>query len=147
MLEVSSITNGVVIDHIQPGDGYKIFNLLNLDQANDRVALMMNVDSQLLGKKDIIKIQGDLSDINFDILSVVDPHITVNYIKDSQIVDKGEVALPKRINSYLSCTNPRCITNTEPHIEPSFILVDPVESVYACEYCEHLYDTEELKWS
>ncbi|AXY25796.1 aspartate carbamoyltransferase regulatory subunit [Suicoccus acidiformans] len=145
MLEVTSIENGIVIDHIHPGHGIKIFNLLRLDQFDDRVALMMNVDSQLQGRKDIIKIQGDLTHMDFDILGVVDPHITVNYIQNGQIIKKGSVELPERIHSYLSCTNPRCITQTERYAQPSFVLVDAEESVYACEYCDHLYDAEEIK--
>ena len=83
MLNIDSIQNGIVIDHIQAGKGMRIYELLELDKLDCCVALIKNARSSKLGRKDIIKIEGDLA-INFDVLGFIDNNITVCTIKNGE---------------------------------------------------------------
>ncbi len=134
-MNIDSIKNGFVIDHITAGLGMKIFTLLKLDELDCSIALIKNVPSKKMGKKDIIKIDADIV-VNTDILGYIDPDITVNVIKDGEIVEKKSIALPERLTNVISCKNPRCITTTEQELPQIFNLTDPEKRVYRCHYCE-----------
>ena len=142
MIEITSLKNGIVIDHIKPGLGIKIFNLLNLDQLDDEVALILNANSSSQGKKDIVKIANNL-DINLDAVSIIDPSATVNFIEEEKVVEKKQLELPEVSNGILKCQNPTCVSTTERNIESKFILIDKKEKMYKCAYCDHIYDVEE----
>ncbi|MDO5112245.1 MAG: aspartate carbamoyltransferase regulatory subunit [Clostridia bacterium] len=132
---VSKLINGIVIDHIKQGQGYKIFKQLGLDTLDDVVVLMRNVPSRKMGKKDLIKIETDMQ-VNLDVLGLIDPNATVTYVKDGKSVDKVRLTLPKEVEGILVCKNPRCISNQERIQNVRFTLVDPESKEYACEYCE-----------
>lgn len=134
-MNVDSIKNGIVIDHITAGKGMKLYNLLGLDSLECSVALIKNVPSQKTGTKDIIKIDTDF-EIDTDILGYVDPNVTVNVIKDGKIIEKKNIELPKELNNVLFCKNPRCITATEQEIVHTFRLTDKKNQVYRCIYCD-----------
>ena len=142
MIEITSLKNGIVIDHIKPGLGIKIFNLLNLDQLDDEVALILNANSSSQGKKDIVKIANNL-DINIDAVSIIDPSATVNFIEEEKVVEKKQLELPEVSKGILKCQNPTCVSTTERNIESKFILIDKKEKMYKCAYCDHIYDVEE----
>lgn len=142
MIEITSLKNGIVIDHIKPGLGIKIFNLLNLDQLDDEVALILNANSSSQGKKDIVKIANNL-DINLDAVSIIDPSATVNFIEEEKVVEKKQLELPEVSKAILKCQNPTCVSTTERNIESKFILIDKKEKMYKCAYCDHIYDVEE----
>ena len=136
MINVSKLKKGIVIDHISQGQGYKIFQELGLDKLeNDVVVLMCNVDSDKMGKKDLIKIETDL-DLNLDVLGLINPGITVNYVEDGKSVKKLHLQLPEKVQGILQCKNPRCISTVEKVDPITFTLVDPEKKEYACEYCE-----------
>ena len=134
-MNVDSIKNGIVIDHITAGLGMRVYNLLGLDSLDCTVAIIKNVQSKKMGRKDIIKIDADMS-LNMDILGYVDPGITVNIIKDSMLVEKKSIELPERLTNVLKCKNPRCITTTEQELAQIFKLTDRDKRVYRCIYCE-----------
>jgi len=137
MLNIDEIMNGVVIDHITAGTGLSLYHLLELEKLSEAsVALLQNVRSQKSGKKDIIKIEGDISGLNFDVLGYVDPNITVNIVKDGKMVDKKHMALPERLTNVIQCKNPRCITSIERGVPQRFRLANPERRVYRCEYCD-----------
>jgi aspartate carbamoyltransferase regulatory subunit len=138
MLNVDTIKNGLVIDHIRAGCGWRIFRWLGLDKAPFSAALIMNVPSKRSGKKDIIKID-NIIDIDYSVLGFIDPNITVNVIKNETIVRKIKMELPTRVENVFRCKNPRCITVTEQYVPSAFILVDKEKGVYRCEYCDALY--------
>ena len=123
MLNIDSIQNGIVIDHIQAGKGMRIYELLELDKLDCCVALIKNARSSKLGRKDIIKIEGDLA-INFDVLGFIDNNITVCTIKNGELVKKENIVLPRRIKNVVKCKNPRCITSTEENLDQIFVLCD-----------------------
>ena len=134
-MNIDSIKNGVVIDHIPAGRGMEIYQLLGLDNLDCSIALIKNVGSRKMGKKDIIKVDSAIS-FNMDILGYVDPGITVNVIKEGEIVEKKTLDLPKRLVNVVQCKNPRCITTTEQELSHIFVLTDPEKRVYRCFYCE-----------
>ena len=137
MLNIDEIMNGVVIDHITAGTGLSLYHLLELEKLNEAsVALLQNVRSQKSGKKDIIKIEGDISGLNFDVLGYVDPGITVSIVRDGKLDRKFSVELPERVVNVIRCKNPRCITSTEQELPHIFKLTDRENRVYRCIYCE-----------
>lgn len=137
MLNINSISKGIVIDHIKVGLGHKIYELLELDKANYTVALIMNVVSKKNGKKDMIKID-NIIDIDFSILGLIDPNLTVNIIENEKILKKIKIVLPNVVNHYLKCKNPRCITNHE-NIKNHFKLIDREKGIYICHYCDNFH--------
>jgi len=134
-MNIDSIKNGIVIDHIPAGKAMQIYKLLGLDKVQFPVAMIMNVTSNKMGKKDIIKIDS-LFDVNMDILGYVAPGVTVNIIKDERLADKKSPALPTELRDVIICKNPRCITTTEQELPNIFKLTDAKEHVYRCIYCE-----------
>ena len=134
-MNIDSITNGFVIDHITAGRSMRIYELLGLDNLDCSVAIIKNVASKKLGRKDIIKIDADI-DLDFDVIGYVDPGITINVIRDCKRVEKLSVELPEMLTNVIECKNPRCITTTEQEINHVFKLTDREKGVYRCLYCE-----------
>jgi len=134
-MNIDSIKNGIVLDHIKAGNSLKVCDLLSLDQLDCPVAIIRNVKSNKMGKKDIIKIDSPI-DINLDVLGYIDPDITVNVIKSGIIVDKHHLELPYKIVNVIRCINPRCITSTEQELDHIFRLSDKEKRIYRCIYCE-----------
>ena len=134
-MNIDSITNGIVIDHITAGRGMMIYNLLGLDELDCSVAIIKNVLSSKMGKKDIIKIDADIP-VNFDVVGYVDDNVTVNIISGGKLVEKKKLGLPENLTNVIICKNPRCITSVENEIEHSFRLTDKENKVYRCIYCD-----------
>ncbi len=134
-MNIDSIKNGIVIDHITAGKGMEIFHLLGLDALDCQVAIIKNASSAKMGKKDIIKIDADIK-INTDILGYVDPGVTVDVIKDGKLVDKKKTELPLKLTNIIYCKNPRCITTTEQELPHVFNLTSRENAEYRCVYCE-----------
>lgn len=134
-MNIDSITNGFVIDHITAGRGMRLYDLLGLDNLDCSVAIIKNVASKKMGKKDIIKIDADI-DIDIDVIGYVDPGTTVNVIKNCELVEKRTLELPQTLTNVIKCKNPRCITSTEQEINHVFKLTDKDNGVYRCIYCE-----------
>lgn len=134
-MNIDSIKNGIVIDHIPAGRSMTLYRLLGLDSLDCSIAIIKNVTSKKMGRKDIIKIDSQL-DVNLDLLGFIDPDITVNIIKDGVRVEKKQMALPEEITGVLACKNPRCITSVEQELPQRFKLTDRENKVYRCVYCE-----------
>lgn len=134
-MNIDSIQNGYVIDHITAGSGMRLYELLKLDKTDVSVAIIKNVSSKKMGKKDIIKIDADI-EVDLNVIGYVDPNATVNLIKDGKLVEKKTIGLPVTIKNVIKCKNPRCITSTEQEIDHIFKLTDKENKVYRCLYCE-----------
>ena len=134
-MNIDSIQNGIVIDHIQAGKAMQLYQMLGLDQLECPVAVIKNAISKKMGKKDIIKIDANL-DLNLDVLGYVSPSITVNIIQNGVRVEKKHIDLPETLTDILKCKNPRCITTTEQEIRHIFCLTDRENRVYRCIYCD-----------
>lgn len=132
-MNIDSIENGYVIDHIQAGKGMQIYNILSLDKLSCQVAIITNAKSKKNDVKDIIKIN-ELVDLDLDVIAYIAPNATVNVIKNSERIDKKNLSLPKEIKNVVKCPNPRCISNNE-DIDHIFKLTDE-KGTYRCLYCE-----------
>ena len=139
-LNVGRIEEGFVLDHIQAGKSMEIYKYLHLDKLDCCVAIIKNAKSSKMGKKDIMKIECTIDFIDLDVLGFIDHNITINIIKDSEIVEKKSLHLPKKITNIIRCKNPRCITSIEQELDHVFVLTDPEKEIYRCMYCEEKYD-------
>ena len=134
-MNIDSISNGIVIDHITAGAGMKLYDLLGLDKLDCSVAIIKNATSHKMGRKDIIKIDAAI-DVNLDVIGYVDPGATVNIIKDGKLVEKKVIEMPETLTNVIYCKNPRCITSVEQEIKHIFKLTNRETREYRCIYCE-----------
>lgn len=142
MLNVDSLTDGVVIDHISAGKGMEIYRYLRLDECDGSVAIIKNARSSKMGKKDIIKIEST-EDINFDVLGFIDPNVTISVIRSGKMIKKFKLDPPDHLVNIVQCKNPRCVTSIEPGIDQVFTLTDRSTNTYRCIYCEQEYRSKE----
>lgn len=143
-MKIDSIQNGVVLDHIQAGKSMDIYKYLHLDEMDCSVAIIKNVRSKRMGKKDIIKIDSPM-EVDVDVLGYVDANITVNRIQNGIRVSKIHVELPQRLVNIIRCKNPRCITVAEPQLDAIFVLSNAEKHIYRCAYCESEEKHKEIK--
>ena len=134
-MNIDSVRNGVVIDHITAGNGARLYELLGLDSLTCTVAFIRNVPSKKMGRKDIIKVDGDVT-LNLDVIGYVDPAATVNIIRDGELVEKRTIEMPLQLINVIKCKNPRCITSCEQELDHIVRLTDREKKVYRCIYCE-----------
>ena len=139
MLNVGKIEEGFVLDHIKAGMSMTLYHHLHLDKLDCTVAIIKNARSDKMGKKDILKVECDIDMLDLDILAFLDHNITVNVIKNGEIVEKKDLVLPKQIKNVIRCHNPRCITSIEQGLPHIFFLADEAKGLYRCKYCEEKY--------
>ena len=139
MLNVGAIKEGFVLDHSKAGMSLSIYHDLKLDELDCCVAIIKNAKSNKMGKKDILKVECNIDNLDLDILGFIDHNITVNIIKDERIVEKRALKLPTSVTNVIKCKNPRCITSIEQELDQIFLLTDPEHEVYRCKYCEAKY--------
>ena len=137
-MNIDSIQNGVVLDHIQAGKSMEIYKHLHLDQLDCSVAIIKNARSGHMERKDIIKIDSPV-ELDLDVLGYIDPNITVNIIRDGELVEKKHLELPEKLVNILRCKNPRCITVSEPQLDAIFKLSNRAKHIYRCAYCDTEY--------
>lgn len=142
-MNIDTIENGYVIDHITVGNAIKLYRLLNLENLDCQVALITNAKSKKTKVKDLIKI-AKLIDIDFDKVAYIDPKATINIVKGNKIIEKKKLSLPETLVNVCQCRNPRCITSTERNLDQVFNLTNKSKKVYRCYYCEALLEKEEF---
>ncbi len=145
MLNVGKLNEGVVLDHIVAGKSMQLYKYLKLDKMDCCVAIIKNAHSNKMGKKDIIKVECPIDQLDLNVLGFIDHNITVNIIKDGEIVSKKELSLPKKLVNIIHCKNPRCITSVEQGIDHIFFLADEEKEIYRCQYCEEKYRSSKSK--
>lgn len=138
-MNIDTIKNGYVIDHITAGKAIEIYRLLELEKLDCQVALITNAKSKKTKVKDLIKI-GKLIDIDLDKLAFIDSNITINVVKNDKIIEKKKLELPEKLVNVCKCNNPRCITSIERGLDQIFLLTDKKKKVYRCYYCESMYE-------
>ena len=134
-MNIDSIKNCIVIDHITAGKAMELYFHLGLDKLDYQVAIIKNANSKKMGKKDIIKVDGNI-ELDMNVIGYFDPGATVTIIKNSEVVEKKKITLPERITNVILCKNPRCITTTEQELPHVFRLTDEKNRIYRCLYCE-----------
>ena len=140
MLNISGLKEGLVLDHIEAGRSLDIYYHLGLDKLECQVAIIKNARSNKMGRKDIIKIDGMIDNLDLQVLGYIDHNITVNIIRDNKIVEKKRLSLPAKITNVIQCKNPRCITSIEQELPHIFCLTDEKAEIYRCMYCEEKYN-------
>ena len=138
-LRVGKIDEGFVIDHIHPGKGLQLYRDMGLDKLDCCVAIIQNAFSLKMGKKDMIKVECPIDQFNMDIVGFMDHTVTVDVIKNGEIIDKPKLELPKELKNIVKCKNPRCISSIEQGLDQIFILTDPEKEIYRCKYCEEKF--------
>ena len=136
MLNIGQLNEGIVLDHIEAGKAMEIYSLLGLGELDSGVAIIKNAQSNKMGKKDIIKIEGGIDLVDLDALGYIDCNITVDIIKDGVVAEKRELTMPKVLTNVIKCTNPRCITSIEPQLDQVFLQTNEKKHIYRCRYCE-----------
>ena len=134
-MRVARIRDGTVIDHVRAGQALNVLRVLGIDGGGgDTVSVGMNVPSDRLGEKDVVKVEGrELSQTEVDVISLIAPDATVNLIRDYGVVEKRRVSRPNRVAGVVSCPNPRCITTADEPVDAAFeVLADGLR----CEYCD-----------
>ena len=134
-MEVTSIRNGIIIDHVPAGTALKVLQYLRIDPTSTKLALIMNTDSKQYGSKDIIKIE-DAGDLNLDVLGFIARQATIDIVRGGKIVRKEMPNLPEHMVNVITCKNPRCVTTTERGIDQMFHLVHSERQEYRCDYCD-----------
>ena len=134
-MNIDTIKNGYVIDHITAGNAIKIYRLLDLENIGCQVALITNAKSKKTGTKDLLKI-GELIDINLDKIAFIDPDVTINIVKNNKIIEKKKLEITEKLVNVCYCNNPRCITSTERNLNQIFNLTNKKDKIYRCNYCE-----------
>jgi len=145
MLNVGQIEEGYVLDHIKAGQSLSIYHHLQLDTKDATVAMIMNARSGKMGKKDILKVECKVEEVDLDVLAVIDRNITVNVVKEGEITEKKVLTLPSEIHRVFKCKNPRCITSIEQELPHIFFLSDEAKGIYRCRYCEEKFDMRSLE--
>lgn len=140
MLNVGKIEEGYVLDHIPAGKAMRIYHYLGLDKLDSTVAIIKNAHSNAMGRKDILKVEIDINALDLDVLAFIDRNITVNVIKDGQIIEKRQLKLPKMMHGIIHCHNPRCITTIEQGLPQIFYLADEARGSYRCKYCDERWE-------
>ena len=135
-MEVTSIQNGIIIDHVPAGTALKVLEYLKIDPSKTKLALIMNTDSHMYGTKDIIKIEDETESIDLDVLGLVARTATVGIVRGGKIVEKKKPTLPEHVVNIIKCVNPRCVTTAEPGIKQMFHLVHSERLEYRCDYCD-----------
>jgi len=142
-MNIDTIKNGYVIDHITAGNAIKIYRLLGLENIGCQIALITNAKSKKTGTKDLLKI-GKLIDINLDKIAFIDPNVTINIVKNDKIIEKKKIEIPEKLINVCYCNNPRCITSTERNLNQIFNLTNKDKKIYRCNYCEALLEKDKF---
>ena len=133
-LRVSKIRNGTVIDHVTGGQALNVLSILGIDGSEGLgVSVVMNVPSDRLGRKDVVKVEDrELSQSEVDVISLIAPEASINIIREFEVVQKNRVDRPDSVVGLLSCPNRNCITNKNEPVETDFTVV---EEGVRCTYC------------
>ncbi|WP_254822662.1 aspartate carbamoyltransferase regulatory subunit [Haloglomus halophilum] len=134
-LRVSKIKNGTVIDHIAAGQALNVLAILGIDgSGGEEVSVGMNVPSDRLGRKDIVKVEGrELSPAEVDVLSLIAPAASINIVREYDVVEKSRVTRPEVVTGILSCPNANCISTEGEPVESRF---DVLDDAVRCGYCD-----------
>lgn len=143
-LRVSKIQDGTVIDHVPGGAALHVLAILGIDgDGGETVSIGMNVDSDMLGEKDVVKVEDrELSQAEVDVLSLIAPQATINIIRDYEVIEKHRLDRPETVSGVLECPNPDCITADNEPVESTF---DVLGEGVRCRYCETIITDDLIK--
>ncbi len=145
-LLVSKIKNGTVIDHIPAGRALAVLKILNITGSEGlRVAIVLNVESKKIGKKDIVKIENkEINETEANLITLIAPTATINIIREYEVVEKRKLKVPKIVRGLLKCPNPQCITNNDVEAISTFETISEKPIRMKCVYCETQIDETDI---
>ncbi len=146
-MKITRIENGTAIDHIAPGSALKVLELLDLkDEKKNSITIAIRVDSNEMGKKDLLKIEDKfLTPTESAMIALISPDATINIIKSFEVTEKHPVELPEELTGIFDCSNPNCITNQEREpVESKFKVTDKDPLTVRCLYCDNLMEEEQI---
>jgi aspartate carbamoyltransferase regulatory subunit len=134
-LRVSKIRDGTVIDHIAAGQALNVLAILGINASGgEEVSVGINVPSDRLGRKDIVKVEGrELSQDEVDVLSLIAPAASINIVREFEVVEKSRVTRPTEVSGVLSCPNANCISTKGEPVDSRFEVLD---DAVRCVYCD-----------
>jgi len=137
-LRVKPIKSGTVIDHIAGGQALNVLKILGISGTTEAtVSVVMNVESQKLGRKDIVKVEDrELKEEEVNRIALIAPAASINIIRDFKVIEKRNVDLPDEIVGVVRCQNPSCISNTAEPIRSRMIVKAKNPVLLRCTYCE-----------
>lgn len=144
-LKVNAIKNGTVIDHIPSESVFKIVKILNLDTLSNEILLGTNLVSKKGGKKGIIKISDlFLSESEINKIAILGGNVTLNIIRDYNVIEKSKLDIPDKVCSIVKCFNPNCITNYE-KVSTKFSVISKKDLKLKCNFCGKITQKENLE--
>lgn len=144
-LQVAALQNGTVIDHIPSGKIFEVINLLKLEDMEAPITIGINLKSEKMGSKGIIKVaEKFFTDEELNQLSVITPNVTMCIIRDYEVVEKKTVCMPDVLTAIVRCPNPKCISNNEP-MHTRLQVVDKAKGILQCHYCNTEVKIEDVK--
>ncbi|MHC4954920.1 MAG: aspartate carbamoyltransferase regulatory subunit [Planctomycetota bacterium] len=142
---VPKLDHGTVIDHLRANTALRCLQVLNLPEYT-RVTVGMNLESQRLGRKDIIKISDyELRGNEAAKLALISPDATLSIIRDYKLHGKHDLTPPLRFRGFIRCINPGCITREEP-VRGSYLVLSNDPVVVRCDYCERSIEATDFQW-
>jgi aspartate carbamoyltransferase regulatory subunit len=140
-LRVSKIRSGTVIDHVPGGQALNVLAILGIDGSEgEEISVGMNVPSDRLARKDIVKVESrELSQNEVDVLSLIAPDASINIVREYDVVEKHRVERPDVVEGVLSCPNVGCISTGEEPVDSRFEVLD---DAVRCTYCETIVREE-----
>lgn len=150
VLKINKISDGIVIDHINPGAALEVLSVLKINGRDKlTVSVLMNVPSKKDGTKDIVKVENrKLAKKELDLISIVSPNATINVIEKFEIKEKFSVRIPREVRSIIKCSNQNCVTNSKEPVESRFkVEIEKNSEKFRCHYCERTMDIKEVRES
>jgi len=147
MRRVTAIRNGTVIDHIPSGQGMKVLEMLGVQSSSTvPVSMVMNVPSQKMGTKDIIKVEDrELNQDELNRLALVAPEAHVAIIRAYSVAEKLTINLGEEVVNVARCTFSNCITTNPREPLPHRLKVRGTEPLdLRCHYCGRPQDLDDL---
>jgi aspartate carbamoyltransferase regulatory subunit len=147
MRRVTAIKNGTVIDHIPSGKALSVLKMLGIDGGmSNPISMVMNVPSQKMGGKDIIKVEDrELTQHELDRLALVAPDASVAIIRSYAVAEKMEINLTDEVVNVAKCTFSNCITTNPMEPLPHRLILtkrEPLE--LRCRYCGKNQEIDKL---
>ena len=145
LLRVQPIRNGTVIDHIKAGRGKKVLDILGLSGSETTISLLINVQSKIQKRKDIIKIEDrELNEVEIEKLALLSPDAIVNIIRNYAVAEKKKIETPPFISELVHCPNENCICNNERGASTNFKLLSEENLQIKCTYCGRKIEEENI---
>ena len=145
-LKVSAIKNGTVLDHIPSDQIFRVIDILGLNCSKHPITFGVNLDSKSMKSKGIIKISEKFFEAEeLNKIALIAPQASVNIIKDFEVIEKKLLTIPEKIEGFVKCMNPVCVTNHQDIKTKFTTIIKGNEVQLRCSYCEKITESSNFK--